>query len=138
MFFLCYVSSAVKPFSQSELIDILTRSRANNARLGITGMLLYKDGNIIQILEGEESAVRSLYAKISRDPRHKDAILLLQGHEEQRQFPEWSMGFRELGPTEPIDLPGFTDVLRSPTSRGELSQNSSRCQKLLQSFKRAM
>jgi hypothetical protein len=138
MFFLCYISSAVKPFSRSELIEILTKSRVNNARLGITGILLYKEGNIIQILEGEESAVRSLYAKIARDPRHKDAIVLLQGHEDEKQFPEWSMGFRELVASEALDLPGFTDMLRSATSREGFSRNPSRCQKLLLSFKRTM
>ncbi len=58
MFFLVYVSSAVRPFSRVDLDDLLATSRANNARVGITGMLLYKDGNFMQVLEGDEEAVR--------------------------------------------------------------------------------
>ncbi len=63
MFSLTYVSSAVRPFAEDELADLLAVSRQNNARLGITGMLLYKDGNFMQVLEGEEAEVRTLYEK---------------------------------------------------------------------------
>ncbi|MFO1249048.1 MAG: BLUF domain-containing protein [Alphaproteobacteria bacterium] len=38
------------------------RSRANNALLGITGLLLHIDGGFLQMLEGEERSVRELYA----------------------------------------------------------------------------
>jgi len=69
MFHLVYVSSAVEPFSKTELVELLHVARANNERLGITGMLLYRDGNFMQVLEGEEPVVRDLYARIERDPR---------------------------------------------------------------------
>jgi hypothetical protein len=42
MFSLVYVSSAVKPFTPAELVDLLARSGEKNARLGITGMLLHE------------------------------------------------------------------------------------------------
>ena len=38
MFFIVYVSSAVKPFSHPELVELLTQSREKNTRLGLTGM----------------------------------------------------------------------------------------------------
>ena len=79
MFFLIYASSAVKPFLQSELFELLEICRENNTRLGITGMLLYKDGNFMQLLEGEETPVRRLYEKIGSDSRHRGEITLLQG-----------------------------------------------------------
>lgn len=74
MFFLVYVSSAVRPFSRSDLEDLPATSRDNNAELGITGMLLYRDDNFMQILEGEEGPVRALYDKIGNDPRHRVEI----------------------------------------------------------------
>jgi len=71
MFSLIYVSSAVTEFSKSELVDLLESCHANNANLGVTGMLLYKDGNFMQALEGNEDVVRGLHAKIALDPRHR-------------------------------------------------------------------
>ncbi len=64
MFFLVYVSSATRPFSGEDLRALLATCRKNNAELGVTGMLLYKDGNFMQVLEGDEEAVRGLYEKI--------------------------------------------------------------------------
>lgn len=56
--------------------------RTNNERAGITGMLLYKDGNFMQLLEGEKEAVLRLHKNIIVDPRHKGFLTLLQGETE--------------------------------------------------------
>ena len=45
-----YVSSATRPFQEAELQDLLLKARENNARLGVTGMLLYIGGNFMQLL----------------------------------------------------------------------------------------
>jgi Sensors of blue-light using FAD len=70
----------VKPFSTEELTDLLRKSRDNNAALGITGMLLYKDGNFMQVLEGDEERVRALATKVSQDRRHRGFIQLELHH----------------------------------------------------------
>lgn len=62
MFHLVYASTATKRFSAGELFDLLPRYREKNARLSVTGMLLYKEGAFMHALEGEEETVRSLYA----------------------------------------------------------------------------
>ena len=49
MLSLVYVSSALREFSKSELVELLEKSRKKNTRLGLTGMLLYKEGNFIQL-----------------------------------------------------------------------------------------
>ena len=138
MFTLVYVSSAVSPFSKSELADLLARSRANNESLGISGMLLYKDGNFMQVLEGEEEPVRALYEKIGTDPRHDGAITLHQSFAQERQFPDWSMGFRNLDSPELRTVPGYSEFLNSPLTGGEFSADPSRSQRLLLTFKRTM
>lgn len=45
-------------------------------------MLLYKDGNFMQLLEGEKEAVLRLHKNIIVDPRHKGFLTLLQGETE--------------------------------------------------------
>ena len=39
-------------------------------------MLLYKDGEFMQALEGDEAQVHSLSAQIAKDPRHKELSLI--------------------------------------------------------------
>lgn len=138
MFYLVYASSAARPFSEPDLSDLLATSRENNRRADITGMLLYKDGNFMQVLEGEEGAVRELYGKIGTDPRHKGEIILLQGVADGRQFPDWSMGFRDLDSPEARATPGYSEFLNVPLTGREFSGDPTRVQKLLLTFKRTM
>jgi hypothetical protein len=138
MFSLVYVSSATRPFSGEDLRVLLGTCRKNNAELGITGMLLYKDGNFMQVLEGDEGAVRGLYERIAADPRHGGEITLQQGYVEGRQFPDWSMGFRDLDSPEARSDPGYSEFLNAPLTGREFSGDPTRAQKLLITFKRTM
>lgn len=49
MYQLVYLSSAVELFREEELKDLLATSRLNNEKLHVTGMLLYHEGNFIQV-----------------------------------------------------------------------------------------
>ena len=96
MFYLIYVSHAADGLKSSDLHDILNKAHQVNANLGITGLLLYKNKRFMQLIEGQEDAVRGLYQKILQDPRHRDLIVLQEDTEPERQFPGWSMAFRNL------------------------------------------
>ena len=136
MFFLVYVSVAQENVSKEDLLDILTKSREANAAAGITGMLLYKDGNFMQALEGEETAVRDLYARISRDPRHLGLLTLVEGRREKRCFGDWSMGFQDLSSPEARATPGYSEFLNTPLTAEEFSKDPGQCERLLWAFKR--
>jgi D-alanine-D-alanine ligase-like ATP-grasp enzyme len=138
LYSLVYVSSAVTLFSSAELVALLDQSRANNARLGISGMLLYKDGNTMQLLEGERDAVLALYERIAVDPRHRGVLRLLEGPTETRLFADWSMAFHDLNAPDAGAIPGYSEFLNTPLTGAEFSANPTRCQKLLTTFKRAM
>jgi hypothetical protein len=79
IFFLIYVSSALKLMGELELLSLLELSRAKNVRLNITGLLLYKEGNFMQMLEGEKDTVLNLYAAIQKDVRHHNVITVMTG-----------------------------------------------------------
>ena len=134
---LVYVSSASIKFSRQDLIDLLRQSREKNGRLGITGMLLYKDGNFIQILEGREQEVRDLYRTISVDTRHHGVIELME-YEGERSFPDWSMGFRDLNDPDVHGLAGYTEFMNDPLDSGGLQANPDRAVRLLQIFRQNM
>ena len=91
-----YLSSATRTMSQADLEDILRTARENNARLGITGMLLYGNKTFIQILEGEEGVVHELVKTIKRDPRHTNFQIVKQKPIEQHEYADWSMGFKRV------------------------------------------
>jgi blue light- and temperature-responsive anti-repressor len=77
----------------SELQSILSIARKNNSAMGITGALLYNDGNFAQILEGPLGSVERIFEIIQRDPRHSEVTVVHSGHAMERDFAEWSMAF---------------------------------------------
>lgn len=133
---LVYASSATRPFAAAGLAELLARSRENNARLGVTGMLLHKDGNFMQVLEGEAEAVRRLFDRIGRDPRHTGLIVLRHEERQEREFAEWSMAFQNLDLPEARALPGYSEFLNTPLTGREFAEAPSLCRKLLLTFKR--
>ena len=138
VFFHVYASSAVQLFAPEELRALLETSRRNNAALGVSGMLLYKDGNFLQVLEGREAVVLDLAEKIRRDPRHRGIITLTQGFENEYQFPEWSMGFCDLRSDEAKTMPGYSAFLESSFEPKALARDATAAQRLLLSFKKNM
>ena len=97
MYYLIYLSAGTNWFSQTELEELLRVSIENNRRQNITGLLLYAEGIFIQMLEGEDEAVKQAYRKISRDQRHKGITPIAEGPTETRFFPDWAMGFKTIG-----------------------------------------
>jgi len=135
LYFIVYVSAAVTWFSPTELRALLASSRLNNERAGITGMLLYKDGNFMQALEGDEEAVRALHTRIEIDRRHRGLLTICSGQADARQFEQWSMAFVDLGsPAE--DLPaGYSRFFDLPLIDPVFVQSPNRCQELLNLFR---
>jgi hypothetical protein len=135
IFFYVYCSKATKPFSEADLLELLTRSRENNAKVSLTGVLLYKDGNFMQALEGPEPAIRELLKKIHGDSRHQDVVRMLEGRSADRQFPYWYMGFQNLNSEEVKNTPGYTEFLNTPLTIG-LAADPTASQRLLHLFKK--
>lgn len=106
---LVYCSSATHPFSEQELAELLAVSRARNSAHDITGMLLYRGGEFVQILEGSRSDVEALMEKIGRDPRHRDVRVLLEEPLHERRFDEWTMGYQSLVAAEQGMQSGYRD-----------------------------
>lgn len=92
-----YVSTARQLLKNEELEELLEKSNRKNPGIGITGILLYQDGNFMQLIEGPKSAAYMLYEKIQRDPLHLGIITLLEQPIEKRLFAKWAMKFRKIG-----------------------------------------
>lgn len=133
---LVYVSSAVELFSETQLESLLKKCRQNNESAGVTGMLLYKDGNFMQCLEGPKEAVQTLEARIRSDPRHRGMIVLLTQDDVQPEFRQWAMGFKKLDSDTALEVPGYSEFLTVPLTAAQFHSQPSSSLKLLLSFKR--
>lgn len=72
---------------------ILHKSRSNNAKNGLVGVLYFGNGNFFQCLEGDEEAVDTLYKKLEEDQRHKDITLLSKKRITAISFSSWAMKY---------------------------------------------
>jgi hypothetical protein len=111
---IAYLSSSTGLLSQHELARLLSQSQKSNRASGITGILLYFNGNIIQVLEGEEEKVNSLYDTIRQDNRHTHIVQLYRKPITRRSFPDWLMGYKTLSATELNHLTNSLPFLQDP------------------------
>jgi len=102
-----YVSFASKPLEEKELLHLLAKCRSNNTEQEITGQLIYSEGTFMQVLEGPNKAVDASFARIKKDTRHHNVTLIERVTIDERQFGEWSMGFKSLTADQMQDIEGF-------------------------------
>ena len=108
---LLYTSAAVKDMDTDDLLLMLEQARTKNARLGVTGMLLYHNREFMQLIEGEREDILALWETIRSDERHTSARVVFEAPIKERGFANWTMGFRNLSDINTDDLEGFSDYL---------------------------
>jgi len=110
MIHLIYISSATRVMSEEDLLELLVQSRACNKTKNVTGMLLYRNGAFLQVLEGEARDVDEIYRSILSDERNTGHYLIEREEISERQFPDWSMGFENLSNYCAEELDSFSDI----------------------------
>lgn len=138
MYSIVYVSSAREPFTRTQLRQFLQKTRKDNERRGVTGILLHRKGSFMQLLEGTESVVETLFERITRDPRHWAVTVMHRAQASERMFPEWSMACRDLGSENVRSLPGFSRFLEPKIGTRAFFEDPTRAQKLLVYFKESL
>lgn len=88
---LVYISCSTEATAEASLEGLLMRARPANARLGISGFLLYSDGHYLQMLEGARDAVETLFARIAADRRHREVTVVLRENVSGRALAGWYM-----------------------------------------------
>lgn len=107
---LLYRSKATSTLGSLHLFNMLTQARAKNARLGITGHLLYSREVFVQCIEGPPAAIASLWESLLKDTRHHDIELLARGPLEKRRFEDWTMAFSTYASLNRYKLSGFFPI----------------------------
>jgi hypothetical protein len=108
-----YASKATHPMLSEDLANILKTAQSRNLADGITGILLYRQGYFLQVLEGPNERLSLLLEKLARDPRHHEVRVLLEGNVPARAFGAWSMAFQDVSGLDPAAMPGYSTFLKS-------------------------
>ena len=92
-----YVSTATEADEAAveSAIVICAVAEQHNARNNITGILTLHGGRFAQVLEGPETALRALLARITVDPRHHSLKVIADGPLAARRYAGWSLAFRD-------------------------------------------
>jgi hypothetical protein len=137
LYSLVYVSSAKKEMTDDELKGLLKLAREKNTGLGVTGMLLYRDGFFMQALEGEENVLESLFNAIKRDPRHEDVLVVYKKPIHERKFANWTMGFNKIDDKSLECVEGFCDFMQRPKP-AFFAERAGEAEALLDNFNHAI
>jgi hypothetical protein len=92
-----YISTARTRPDEAMLESILSTSRRNNRRDGLTGLLLVGGRRFLQVLEGPQESCRAAYDRIRFDDRHFALVELSRKPVTERAFGAWDMGFESAG-----------------------------------------
>lgn len=90
---ICYISDSDLNNSQNDLKDLLRKAKTNNAKNQITGVLIYKSHNFLQVLEGEHKTVDITFKRICDDTRHHNIFKIIETPIEERYFEDYKLGF---------------------------------------------
>ena len=127
-----YVSSATRPLSDADLADLLAACWQANRAAGVTGMLVYRDGLFLQVIEGAPAVVRALMDRIRRDPRHRDVTTFYEQPLAERDFAGWAMAFAHA---KLLQHPGALPLLDALADPVGLTAHPGRARALLLGFR---
>lgn len=92
---LLYVSKSTLSLPEQgwQVEEIVKLSRHFNAKVNITGALMFTELYFAQFLEGPGDEIDALFKRIRRDPRHERLDIVRESVQEVRVFPGWSMAY---------------------------------------------
>jgi hypothetical protein len=130
-----YSSAATYPLSSHELADILLIARAKNEGDQTTGMLLYRRGHFLQVLEGPDERLSALLTKLLKDPRHRQVQVLLDGRITARAFGTSSMAFQDISGIEADELPSYSRFLTEGFTSSECVHYPQKALRMILAFR---
>lgn len=90
---ICYLSNQREKLSLLELEKLYEQTLTNNITNNITGALLLIKSQFIQVIEGEEAVIDTLFKTISEDTRHQHIIVINDSIIEKRLFTNFDSNY---------------------------------------------
>ncbi len=109
-----YVSTVNPEVSKIDIANLMDYVKVNNRLLNITGILIYSEGNFLQVLEGTKRDILALFEKIKKDPRHYNIITMLDKEIDDNSFSDYHSSFTVISDHNgPIELQKFLEKERT-------------------------
>ena len=90
---IAYASIPRPDLGASEVPRLISKSRTNNERDGIGGVLVFTGSDFVQLIEGAPELVDACWERILSDPRHHSVAPFLDMSDQEPWFPEWRVGY---------------------------------------------
>jgi hypothetical protein len=90
---ICYISKAVDELDETGVKNIFSTTLRNNSKDNITGILVFHEGNFLQVLEGKKKKLVKLFAKIFEDNRHHRILTVIDHFNKRRIFETYATQF---------------------------------------------
>ncbi|MDE1891679.1 MAG: EAL domain-containing protein [Betaproteobacteria bacterium] len=132
LYALIYVSKASQTMTKTELMTLQKQTINNNLDSGISGCLLYREGEFMQLIEGQRQQVLALYDRIKSDPRHIDCKIILESPVTNRAFRDWGMVMHYTTESLTIDQMSIDETV----SLFDLAKDPNFCYDFITSFTR--
>lgn len=88
---LIYLSQVANHVRYEDAESIAETSARNNEKVGVTGLLVYTPSHFLQVLEGDQAAVRKIYERVKDDARHHRVKILFDDQVPEAEFGKWAM-----------------------------------------------
>ena len=96
-----FFSTAAMPMSRRDLAALGKECAEPNSHVGITGMLLHKNGSFLQVMESSKAVICDMFARISADPRHTNIRKIRDRPIPRREFAGHAVSFKNLDELPP-------------------------------------
>lgn len=111
---ICYISDSRINKSITDFNNLINKAKSNNTKNNITGILVYKNSNFLQVLEGHPKTVDTVFDKIRIDQRHQNIFKVINTTIDERFFEEYNFGFTVVSDKNALqNLSDYLDWLRN-------------------------
>lgn len=134
IFQLLYTSTAQQGLAKRDLDTILSSAQRNNAKVNVTGFLIFDGAHFIQLLEGKKGDVEAVFRKIEGDARHSAVEPLLQDTKPTRSLSNWAMAYTSLDREGHRQSGGSMDASSALELANMLRQNATPMRLIISDF----
>jgi len=93
---ICYISDSKTDESLDSLKTLFQQAEENNIKNEITGILIYKNKNFLQVFEGESKVVDETFKRIVKNKKHHNIFKIIETNIDSRIFEDYNYGFTTI------------------------------------------
>lgn len=111
---ICYISDSKTDESLNSLKNLFQKAEENNIKNEITGILIYKNKNFLQVFEGESKVVDETFKRIVKNKKHHNIFKIIETNIDSRIFEDYNYGFTAISDKTTIgQLEEYLDWLKN-------------------------